>query len=286
MKKPQIIALAVSVVCALAVMVIGIVMFFSQPEENSPGNSEESSVATTQLGGESCEKQDETLPESTEPAEEVKQPPADLPPKVEILPEEEPEEGETEVGVKFPCTVPGYDLVLEVIAPYDGMFVEDGSNRQSQQVAMILVKNNGDYPIEYAQLAVQYGDNQLVFAISALPAGERLVVQEQTAQKIPQGPVTKVTALVVQQAEMVMSEKEIRVTDLGDDRLKVENLTDQNFSSVRIFYKYYMKEEAVFVGGIAFAVKIYRLDAKDTVTIQPAHYSSTTGRVVMVRTYQ
>lgn len=304
MKKGQTIALTVSIVCALAVMVVGVIMIFSQPERNAPETNDESTVATTPQERESGPAQEDTLPENTELSEEVKQPPTDLPSKVEILPgkekdetegeeekaeaeEGEQEEGEQEEeGVKFPCTIPGYKLALEKIAPYDGLFVEDGTNVQGQQVAMILVKNNGDYPIEYAQIAVYYGETQLTFAISALPVGEKLVVQEQMAQRLPQGVVTKVTALVVQQAEMDLSEDKIRVTDLGEGRLKIENLTDTAFSSVRVFYKYHMPEEDVFVGGITFTVNIYRLGAKGSTIIQPAHYSSTTGRVVMVRTYE
>jgi hypothetical protein len=41
----------------------------------------------------------------------------------------------------------------------------------------------------------------------------------------------------------------------------------------------------LFVGGIAFTVRISRLRAGASVTIQPAHYTSRTSRVVMVQTY-
>ena len=324
MKKEQKILLAVSFACALAVMVVGILMIFSQPTETTPlvtVSTGENSTETTYFNGEMCEPTEtlaitqpettvetkpgqngntetkpveeetepseaETQPEAGDQQEQVTPPPTQLPPEVEILPEEDPVTGEPEGAVKFPCTVPGYDLVLEKIAPYNGPFVETGTNEQVQGVAMIQVKNNSVYPIEYVQLAVEYGETQLVFAISALPAGEQLVVQEQNAQKIPQGEVTKVAALVVQMAEMEMSAQQIRVTDVGENRLKIENLTDQDISSVRVFYKYYMQEEKLFVGGIAFTVRVFRLGANSSTIIQPAHYSSATGRVVMVRTYE
>lgn len=295
MKKPQAIALTVSIFCALAVMAVGVIMIFSQPEKDSLKATTGTSVPETSQTAENTEteKNENNQPENKneennqqeESQEQITQPPTDLPPFVEILPEKDPVTGEPETGITFPCTIDGYDLVLEKIAPYDGPYVEDGTNAQAQQVAMIMVKNNGEYPIEYAQLAVEYGDTQLTFAISALPKGERLVVQAQNAQTIPQGSVTKVNALVVQRAEFELSSQQIQVTDQGDGRLKVENLTDQTFSSVRLFYKHYMKDEKLFVGGIAFTVQIYRLGAKDSAIIQPAHYG-TTGRVVMVRTYE
>jgi sigma-B regulation protein RsbU (phosphoserine phosphatase) len=42
-----------------------------------------------------------------------------------------------------------------------------------------------------------------------------------------------------------------------------------------------MNEEQVFVGGIAFTVRITRLAAGASITIQPSHYNSKTGCVVM-----
>ena len=82
-----------------------------------------------------------------------------------------------------------------------------------------------------------------------------------------------------------MSESQVRVTENGNNTLSIRNLTNKSIPTVRVFYKYYMKEEGVFVGGIAFTVRLTRLGAGATVTVQPAHYNSQTCRVVMVLTY-
>ena len=181
--------------------------------------------------------------------------------------------------------MPGYGLVIEKIAPYSGMFVEDGTNATTQNVAMLLVTNDGDFPVEYTQIRVMWEGEELLFDISALPAGESLVVQEKTGKALTDGDAASASALVVQRANMEMSEGKIKVTDNGDNTLTVQNLTDATIPTVRIFYKYYMEEEGLFVGGIAFTVRITRLGAGANVTIQPAHYTSQTSRVVMVLTY-
>ena len=223
-------------------------------------------------------------PENPDPTEEQLPPPEEQPPAVVIPPEKDPETGE-EIGVSFPCQIPGYDMTIEKIAPYNGMFVEDGSNANSQNVAMLLVMNNGDFPVEYAQIRVVWGQEELLFDISALPAGEQLVVQEKTGKIISESKATSASALVVQRANMEMSENKVQVTDNGDNTLTVKNLTNETIPTVRIFYKYYMEDENLFVGGIAFTVRISRLGAGASVTIQPAHYTSQTSRVVMVLTY-
>ena len=210
-------------------------------------------------------------------------PPEDLPSTVEI-----PTTTDSETGaqvIAFPCEVPGYQLRLERLAPYTGLFVEDGTNINVENVAMLLVSNQGDYPIEYAQIAVQYGAETLLFDISALPAGAQLVVQEKDGKAVPAGQANYAKALVVRRANLEMSRDQVEVTDNGDNTLTIQNLTDATIPTVRVFYKYYMENEKVFVGGIAFTVRVTDLDAHGSVTIQPSHYTSQTGRVVMVQTY-
>ena len=220
----------------------------------------------------------------TEPQEDPMPTPEDLPSSVEIPTETDPDTG-ANLGISFPCQVPGYGLVIEKLAPYSGMFVEDGTNSILENVAMLMVHNNGDFPVEYTQLRVLQGDEELLFDISALPVGERVVVQEKNGKTIEEGKTESASALVVQRANMEMSEDKVRVIDNGDNTLTVENLTDEMIPTVRVFYKYYMQDEGLFVGGIAFTVRISRLGAGARVTIQPSHYTSQTSRVVMVLTY-
>ena len=112
-----------------------------------------------------------------------------------------------------------------------------------------------------------------------------MVVQEKNGKSIPGGNATAATAMVVQRANMEMSETQVRVTDNGNNTLTIQNLTNATIPTVRVFYKYYMETEDIFVGGIAFTVRITRLNAGASVTLQPAHYTSKTSRVVMVLTY-
>lgn len=185
----------------------------------------------------------------------------------------------------FPYTVAGYDLEIQKLAPYNGMFVEDGTNATVENVAMLLVHNKSKLPVEYAEILIDCGSEQLQFTISALPAGEKVVVQEKNAKPVPVEKATTITATVAQREDMALSDSQIEVTDNGNNTLTIRNLTDKAIPTVRVFYKYYMEEEDVFVGGIAFTVRITRLSAGASVTVQPSHYTSTTSRVVMVLTY-
>ena len=181
--------------------------------------------------------EDPTEPsDDTNSSDEPNLPPEELPSKVEIPTEKDPETGES-LGISFPCQVPGYGLTIEKMAPYSGMFVEDGSNANVENVAMLMVNNQGDFPVEYTQIRVMYGQEELLFDISALPVGEKLVVQEKTGKPITEGVAASATAIVVQRAEMELSEGKIRITDNGDNTLTIQNLTNEMIPTVRVFYK-------------------------------------------------
>lgn len=267
-------------VLLLLLIVAAVAMGNRTAPNSSEDNSQTQSTGTAEETGNPTEGTGVT----TTPSEAPVAPPEDLPSTVVIPTEKDPQTGEPQ-GIKFPCKVAEYGLVIEKMAPYSGMFVEDGTNANTTNVAMLMVQNKGDFPLEYTQICVEYGQEKLLFDISALPVGERLVVQEKNGKSIPGGNATAATAMVVQRANMEMSETQVRVTDNGNNTLTIQNLTNATIPTVRVFYKYYMETEDIFVGGIAFTVRITRLNAGASVTLQPAHYTSKTSRVVMVLTY-
>ena len=274
----------IGVLCILLLALAGMVALILDSQSPDPifGIFQTDPATTTENPQNSTEGSQAT--ETPDASDEQHTPPEELPPTVVIPSEKDPQTGQ-ELGISFPCQIPGYDLTIEKMAPYNGMFVEDGSNATSQNVAMLLVKNNSNFPVEYTQIRVMCGQEELLFDISALPEGEQLVVQEKTGKALPEDEVTAASALVVQRANMEMSENKVQVIDNGDNTLTVKNFTSETIPTVRVFYKYYMEDEKLFVGGIAFTVRISRLGAGASVTIHPSHYTSRNSRVVMVLTY-
>ena len=96
----------------------------------------------------------------------------------------------------------------------------------------------------------------------------------------------KCIATVVQRESMGMSEDQILVKDAGANKLQIQNLTEEIIPSVRVFYKYYMEDKKIFLGGIAFSVKLSELEAGEELVIQPAHYQSDFCRIVMAAAYE
>ena len=245
-KKKKILIGVICVVLVLLITAVVLILDRQSPEQgvgdvqsNSTGPAEETQTPTTSTGGSSQE--------TTPPSEEPGTPPEDQPPSVVIPPEKDPETGE-QMGISFPYTIPGYDISIEKMGPYSGIFVEDGSNANVENVAMLMVKNNSDFPVEYIRIRVLCGQEELLFDVSALPAGEKLVVQEKTGKTISEDKVTAASALVVRRADMEMSEGKVQVIDNGDNTLTVKNLSNKTIPTIRVFYKYYMEDGNLFVG--------------------------------------
>ena len=284
MNKKKGLTLIIGIVCVLLVLLAAAVAIVLDLQSADPilDVFQTEPTGETQPTDNTQKPTDETSPSS--PSDEQSTPPQDLPSSVVIPSEKDPQTGE-DLGISFPCQIPGYNLTIEKMAPYSGMFVEDGSNTDTENVAMLLVTNNGDFPVEYTQIRVMCGQEELLFSISALPVGEKLVVQETSGKPLTEGKAASASALIVQRANMELSESEVKVTDNGNNTLTIQNLTDKTIPTVRVFYKYYMEDEKLFVGGIAFTVRISRLDAGASTTVQPSHYTSKNCRVVMVLTY-
>ena len=282
MKKKNPIKPLIGVLCILVLILAAAVAVFLDSRSPDPVLG----IFQTRPTGSAEETEDASSLEKdpTVPSEDQLMPPDDLPSSVDIPTETDPQTGES-VGIQFPYKISEYGLIIEKMAPYNGMFVEDGSNANVQNVAMLLVRNEGKFPVEYTQICIEYGQEKLLFDISALPVGENMVVQEKAGKSIPASAADAATAMVVQRADMEMSEGKVSVTDNGNNTLTVRNLTDQTIPTVRVFYKYYMESEDVFVGGISFTVRITKLGAGASVTLQPSHFTSQTSRVVMVTTY-
>ena len=242
----------------------------TQPKDTQPAETEpEETTPVT--------KPVETEPKETEPSETEPKPTE----KTEFTPATEPEAK----PITLPYEIPATTLKIHRIAPYDGIYLEDGANQEASEIAMILLENTGAEAVEYADITLKYGDATISFKASALPAGAKVIVQAVDRAEIPSGKLTECYATVATLPSLTMSEDQASVTDNGNNTLTVKNLTGRDIPMVRVFYKYYMEDDAVYVGGITYTAKITNLSAGESLTINPSHYASEGGKIVMIRTY-
>lgn len=185
----------------------------------------------------------------------------------------------------FPYSIPGSSLVIEQINSYSGLFFEDGSDKEVSNIAAMVLTNAGNECAEYIEITVERDGAQLQFVASALEAGGTMVVLEAGETQFSNGTYSNCVAEVATLAEYTMSENQVRVEETAEGNLLVTNLTESDIPCVRIFYKFYMHDTKVYVGGITYTAKVTNLGAGGSCTITPSHYLQGYSKIVMIKTY-
>ena len=280
---------AFSFVLALSLMLCFLAACQKNSTEGQPKGSTTSSVtakptaSTSSKPTASVSSQPSSDPSTSHSSNPSTKPSASPTPSVSVT----PTKPTTPAALELPYVIPNTGLIIEKISSYDGLYVEDGSNSEIKGVAMILLRNMGSKDIGLANITLHYGTLIREFSVSSLPKGMSIVVQEKNRNAMAQGKLDKVTASVIENNdEFDLSPAEISITAGSDNTLTVKNLTNRDLPDVRIFYKYFMEDQQLLVGGITFTVNITNLKAGQETSVKSAHFLTGNSTIVMVQTYE
>ena len=185
----------------------------------------------------------------------------------------------------FPYQIPNSSLSIRAVKSYSGVFIEDGSDKDVSGIAAIILDNKGTENIEYAKITLKCEGKEYVFEAKTLAAGATMVVQESTGAKYADGEYGEATAMVAPMEKQDLSEQLVKVKETESGGIQITNISGKDIPCVRIFYKFYIEDLDVLVGGITYTSKITDLQANEVRVIIPSHYDKDASRVMMVRTY-
>lgn len=191
-----------------------------------------------------------------------------------------------EQDLVLPYDLPSTTLQIQKLAAYSGVYIEDGSDEEIENVAAILVKNTGEEDVELARIQIETEAGKYTFQVTSLPAGASAIVMDQNKTTFTDGKIESVQATATDPAPFDLSEDQIEVVSSDGDEIVLKNITDRTIPTIRVFYKFYYPDQNAYVGGITYTAAIQNLAAGETTTIRPSHYSGEAGRIVMVRTYE
>lgn len=274
MKNKKLIAAAAAICVVILIVVLVIGQITSKPDHS--GLSNESTTAGSKEGT-----------DAPEPAADAGNDGDELPEGAEG---KSGENGSKDTGpengvVTFPYAIPNTGLTIQTIAGYDGIFLEDGSDSPVSGIYSIVLKNTGSTDVEFARITLSCDGTPITFELSDLPSGAVVVAQEINQTAYQDGVYRDCSADIAEIDGLEQSDGQISVRENGDGSLTVSNITDKRIPCVRVFYKFYMSDEDVYVGGITYTAKLTDLEAGGSYTIIPSHYSPGYSKVVMIRTY-
>ncbi len=155
---------------------------------------------------------------------------------------------------------------------YTGPYPEDGSGEPVDSVAVILVENDSDTQLQFAELHYRIDERDALFRVSELPPGERALVVEHSQLVATPVSVWKAVPeedLLVYLAAEALDGLEVRYEKAG--WLRVMN-KGSKAASFDLIYKQ-RGEDGVYTGGIAYHVAVPILKPGESADLEAPHYT-------------
>lgn len=180
----------------------------------------------------------------------------------------------------------GYGVYVSDIAAYTGVYMEDGSDEVLSDILMMIVKNGGEQDIQYAKIIMDLGDRQAEFVITTLPAGESMVLLEQSrmawsAEVDYAAILPRVENIAYFQEPVSLHEDRLDI-QIVDGALNVTNISGEDIPGIiRVYYK--NAAEDLLYGGITYQITIEGgLKADELRQVMTNHASDTGSRIMFV----
>lgn len=146
------------------------------------------------------------------------------------------------------------NIVIEKLEGVDGLFVEKGNQDEVKNVSALVIKNNSEQMLEYLSLSFRVNTYERAdFTVSALPAGEKVIVMESFARAFNSEDKYEIddNSTIFTYCE-AGSDSEAAEVKTDGANITVKNKTAENINAT-VVYKYY--KDGMYYGGIAFRGK-------------------------------
>jgi len=181
----------------------------------------------------------------------------------------------------LPCHIPDSPLIAQYLACYEGPFLEDGTDTETVCAALMLT-NASDSVIEYACVILYQDSQALIFEATYLPPRANALILEKAQTAYSPSPVQSSKCQRLSVLQDPLFDDRVYVSPHDDCSMIATNLTDSPLVCIRIFYKHYYPEHALYLGGITYSAVLTDLLPGESRQITPYHYLTDQGRIIAV----
>ena len=178
----------------------------------------------------------------------------------------------------------GKGLVLLDVSKYTGIYMEDGTDEIVSDVLMLIVSNEGEQDIQYAELTVPTSNGEAVFSLTTLPVGEKIVLLEQNRMLwSADEDYSNVSAknIAVFSKPIDLYENQLKFQNL-DGVINVTNISGQDINNdITIYYKNAATD--LLYGGITYRIRLEGgLKSDEIRQIMVKHFTKSGSRIMFV----
>ena len=185
-------------------------------------------------------------------------------------------------AAEFPFKLEYTSLVAHKLIAYEGAYLEDGSEEAVTNVAALILENTGTIGISYVRIILVQNGKELSFDATYIPPRSKIMLLEENKQPYSQATVTSCRCHTVIPGDFDRAERTVSIKETGMCTLEITNLTGQNLSGIRVFYKHHEGTRDLYVGGITYSTVIPALEPGETRSVTPYRYASGYAQVVAV----
>ena len=180
----------------------------------------------------------------------------------------------------------GYGIYVTDIGSYTGMYMEDGTDEILSGILMMVVKNDGEQNIQYAEITLPVGDETASFSLTTLPVGEKMVLLEKSRMAwnedidydscLPQAG----NVAYFQQPISIHADK-LKI-GIVDGAINVTNISGADIpGNIVVYYKNAAQD--LYYGGITYRITIEGgLKADEIRQVMTNHASDTGSKIMFV----
>lgn len=191
----------------------------------------------------------------------------------------QPMQGITETEyVQLPAEISCTDLSIKAIASFDGPFYEDGSGEEVINVASLLLYNRSDRVIPYACVIVDTEETRYSFRAYMIPPKATVLVPEASAQTYCKSEIVKIFGW--QTVDKPEKPVQVQITELADTFMRIENLSGEEVQDLTVYFRTYIQQGDVYLGGKPYRAEIPSIPAGQTVIISPKYYVCGYSRII------
>lgn len=184
--------------------------------------------------------------------------------------------------VKTDASVSGLTAVS--VDTISGIYVEDGSDEVLDNILTLTISNDSDTMLQYAKLILSIGDEEYLFEISSIPAGETVRAMEMNRK-----PLTSAEGDIVLNQEYIawtydnltMCESVLNVVQ-RENAIIVENISGETVNApLYVYYKNYV--DGIYIGGITYrAGTMENIEPGETVVLSAKHFDPEVSQLLFV----
>ncbi|MBO5322837.1 MAG: hypothetical protein J6A88_01885 [Oscillospiraceae bacterium] len=180
----------------------------------------------------------------------------------------------------------GYGLYVQEVGSYTGIYMEDGTDEVVSGILMLVVSNDSELDIQYAEITMDIGEETAQFTLTTLPGGDSVVLLEKNRMAYDKAvdyeailPAANNVAYFAEELSLQEDQLELKTSD---GVINVSNISGEDIDGDIVIY-YKNAAQDLYYGGITYRVTLQGgLKAGEMKQSLSNHYSETGSEIMFI----